>query len=129
VWERLESLSDADNDSTHFEMHGMAECDHDMHNMTAWDKEDLTQQPDNRLHIVMMDCGDGDWDTLRQRLNTRHWINFRRLATCLVAMQLDPILAQHGILSNHTWWQPNYMATKIEAAIKERKHSIKAMNE
>lgn len=51
VYERLESFSDADNDFTHFEMHGMAGCAHDMHNMTAWDKEDLTQQPDTRLHM------------------------------------------------------------------------------
>ena len=55
VWEKSESFSDADNDSTHFDMHGMTECDHDIHNMTAWDKEDLTQQSDNRLHIGMMD--------------------------------------------------------------------------
>jgi len=54
VWEKSESFSDADNDSTHFDTHEMAECDHDMHNMTAWDKEDLAQ-----LRIVMMDCGDG----------------------------------------------------------------------
>jgi hypothetical protein len=27
--------------------------------MTAWDNEDLGQQPDNKLRIVMMDCGDG----------------------------------------------------------------------
>jgi len=32
-----------------------------------------------------------------------------------------------GILSNNTWWQPNYMATHIEATMKERKHSIKAI--
>jgi len=35
VFERLESFCDADNDFTHFEMHEMAECDHDMPNMTA----------------------------------------------------------------------------------------------
>ena len=72
VWERSESFSDADNDCTHFEMYGMAECDHCMHNMTAWRKDDLTQQPDNRLHIVMMDCGDGLGDPLN-RTRTNRW--------------------------------------------------------
>ena len=52
-------LGDADNDSTPLEMHGMTEYDHDMHNMTSWDKEDLARQTDNKLHIVMMDCEDG----------------------------------------------------------------------
>ena len=44
VWERSESyLSDADNDPIPPEMYDMAECDHDIHDGTAWDKEDLTQ--------------------------------------------------------------------------------------
>ena len=32
-----------------------------------------------------------------------------------------------GILSNNTWWQPNYVAANIETAIKDNKHSIKAI--
>ena len=42
VWENLESfLGGADNEPIPPEMYVMANCDHDMHTMTAWDKETL----------------------------------------------------------------------------------------
>ena len=88
MWEKSESyLSDADNDPIPPEMYGMADCDHDMHNMTTWDKEDLAQQPHTKLRIVMMDCGGG----LKDRVAKTEYSTldqFQEKAVCR-------ILAQH----------------------------------
>ena len=52
VWERSESyLSDANSDPIPSEMYDMAECDHDIHEGTAWDEDDLAQHPDNRIRM------------------------------------------------------------------------------
>jgi len=160
VFERLDSSSDADNDLTHLEMHEMAECDHDMHNLTAWDRKNLTRQPDTKLHIVIMDCGDGlghlaektEYSTMDQLQEISNMLGDDATCTILTQHELAtaydfqqrlqealvkdmPTIIQinaekhtdDGILSNNTWWQPNYMATHIEAAMEECKHSIKAI--
>ena len=141
-------------------MHEMTEYDHDMHNMTAWDRKDLTHQPDTKLHIVMRDCGDGlghlaaktEYSTMDQLQEISNMIGDN--ATCTILTQHEfatvydfqqrlqkalvkdmPTIIQinaerhtdDGILSNNTWWQPNYMATHIEAVMQECKHSIKAI--
>jgi hypothetical protein len=58
--ENLDSFpSDADNAFIHPTMDDMAQCEHDVHNGTAWDEDCLTQLPETRICIVMMDCGNG----------------------------------------------------------------------
>ena len=87
VWKILESYrSDADNDPIPLEMHDMAEFDHDIHDGTAWDKEDLAQHPDKRIRIVMMDCGDKMGDLAKTEYSTLD--QFQEKAVCR-------ILAQH----------------------------------
>ena len=69
--ERLESyLSDADNDHIPPAMYDMTACNHVICDGTVWDKDDLTQLPDNRICIVMMDCGDGLEDLAKTEYQT-----------------------------------------------------------
>jgi hypothetical protein len=51
--------SDSDNAFIHPTMDDMTQCEHDVHNGTAWDEDCLTQLPETRICIVMMDCGNG----------------------------------------------------------------------
>ena len=69
-WEQFESQEDAGNSPTFSEKGRYAEWVQDMKEEAEWDMENLTQQDEAstttqaapKLHIVMMDCGNGPED-------------------------------------------------------------------
>ena len=66
---------------------------HDIHDGTAWDKEDLAQHPDKRIHIVMMDCGYELGDLATTEYSTLD--QFQEISNMLGENAVCKIVAQH----------------------------------
>ncbi len=85
-------------------MHEMAECDHYMHNLTVWDRKDLTRKPDTKLHIVMMDCGDG-LGHLAEKTEYSTMDQFQEISNMLGDDATCTILAQHEFATSYDFQQ------------------------
>jgi hypothetical protein len=119
--ENLEScLNDADNDFIHPTMGDMAQCEHVIHNGTAWDEERLTQLPDNRIRIVMMDCGDGMEDLAKPEYSTVD--EFQELSDMLGENAVCKLVTQHE------YTNPNDFRQKLKDALMEDMPTIIQIN-
>jgi hypothetical protein len=103
-WEQFESQEDAGNSPTFSEKGRYAEWVQDMKEVAEWDMENLAQQYEKRtatqaapkLHIVMMDCGNGPKDPDNNEYSSLD--QFQEISTMLAEMQSVKY-------SSHTNWQ------------------------
>jgi len=84
----------------------MTECDHDIHDMTVWDKEDLAQQPIPKLHIVSTILAQNEYSDaydFRQRLEASEAF----IKDMLTIIHINAgTHNDYGILSNNTLGNP-----------------------
>ena len=101
-------------------MSDMAQCEHVIHNGTAWDEENLTQLPDNRIRIVMMDCGDGMKNLAKSEESTVN--QFQKLSNMLGENAVCKLVTQHE------YTNPNDFRQKLKDALMKDMSTIIQIN-
>jgi hypothetical protein len=87
----------------------MAQGEHVIHNGTAWDEERLTQLPDNRIRIVMMDCGNGMKGLTKSEYSTVDQFQ-----------EISDILGEHTVcklVTHHEWTNSSDFRRNLKDAI------------
>ncbi len=102
--ENLEScLNDAENDFIHPTLDDMAQCEHVIHNGTAWHEDCLTQLPETKIRIVMMDCGNGMEDLAKPEYSTVD--QFQELSDMLGENAVCKLVTQHEYTNTNDFRQ------------------------